>query len=72
MQSCGGCCHFIKWRERAPYLRKTPLVGLCDVKDARTSSDGGRACSAYKGIKYKRHIKRQYDQIALREVCVSL
>jgi hypothetical protein len=46
-RDCGSCFYFIK----------LPHFGLCEKKDARTTSDGGHKCEKWKGIKYKRSAK---------------
>lgn len=47
MQDCGGCIYFQK-------LGGQFGGGLCGALDARTTSDSGRKCKKYKGMKYDR------------------
>lgn len=48
MQDCGKCCHFTKWKfDRFG-------GGLCEIKDARTKSDGGHKCTVFSAMKYDR------------------
>ena len=48
MKSCGSCEHFIKWKN------DQRSGGLCALKDGRTSTDRGRSCGEWAGIKYTR------------------
>jgi hypothetical protein len=46
---CGGCQHFLKWKN------DRYGGGLCELKDARTKTDYGHRCKTWKAIPYHKN-----------------
>lgn len=61
MKNCGNCRWFVKitnWNMKYK-------SGICDMLDYNSSTDSGRKCSDWKGIKYNRLKEKKY-------VCLEL
>ena len=52
VKNCGNC----------KYFQKVPGYGICQRYDWWTQSDHGRSCSSWKGIKYERTKKLDYEK----------
>lgn len=62
MADCGGCAYFTK-------IGGTFGGGICEAKDARTTSDGGHGCKEYRAPKHDRLTeKRQASKIIKSEL----
>ena len=48
-KDCGSCKHFQKWKH------DKFGGGLCELKDARTTTDSGRNCLVFKRFKFDKN-----------------